>query len=39
MIVEQGSEGDKFYYILDGKVAIFIKSFNDITGNEYLVND
>lgn len=36
-IVEQGSEGDKFYFILDGKVSIFIKSFNDMTGNEFFV--
>lgn len=38
-IVEQGSEGDKFYFILDGKVSIYIKSFNDMTGNEFFVND
>jgi CRP-like cAMP-binding protein len=36
-IVEQGSEGDKFYFILDGKVSIYIKSFNDMTGNEFFV--
>ena len=35
-IVEQGSEGDKFYYVLDGKVSIYIRSFNDMTGNEFL---
>jgi len=40
-IVEQGSEGDKFYFILDGKVSIFIKAFNDMTGVEFskLVTD
>ena len=36
-IVEQGSEGDKFYFILDGKVSIYIKSYNDMTGNEFFV--
>ena len=36
-IVEQGSEGDKFYFVLDGKVSIFIKSYNDMTGNEFEV--
>jgi len=36
-IVEQGSEGDKFYFILDGKVSIYIKSFNDMTGSEFFV--
>jgi len=37
-IVEQGSEGDKFYFVLDGKVSIFVKAFNDMTGNEFLVS-
>jgi len=34
IIVEQGSDGDKFYFILDGKVSVFIKAIN-MTGVEY----
>lgn len=37
-IFEQGSEGDKFYFVLDGKVSIYVKAFNDMTGNEYFVS-
>ena len=36
-IVEQGSEGDKFYFILDGNVSVYIKSYNDVSGLEYNV--
>lgn len=35
IIVEQGSPGDKFYYVLKGKVQIYIKAFNSMTGSEF----